>query len=715
MVGVFVATGLVLFANLTAGGQPGDLFDNLLARVGVQRVSKAHLEGPQPAYLTCPSVRNRVGGYLKQHYSFRKFTPELSQRTFQKLFQYLDPGKSFFLAQDIEQFRSYETTLDKAMARLDCSFITDTYTLFLQRVRESQPMVDAILGKTFDFTKDESIETDRKKIDWATTAEDLRERWRQQLKFMAMSLREAEPDAAEVTRKLKKRHELMRKAAEERTPDEIYDVFMKAFAFSLDPHSYHYTREELEDFEVNFKTALEGIGATLTSQDGYTVIDALIPGGPAARDGTLQSADKIIAVDSGDGSGFTNVVDMQLSKVVQLIRGKKGTTVRLTILRKGEDGEVTKFNTELVRDKVNIPDAVAKSRVIEVEKKRVGWIELPSFYIDYAACRVNRKGCRSSANDVLREIEKVKKENVDGIVLDLRFNGGGDLGECVRLVGEFIDEGPVVQVQDSRGEIDHLDDPEAGVVYSGPMVVLVSKQSASASEILAGAIQSYGRGLIVGDSRTYGKGTVQKVIELPGTGGAGSDGALKVTEQKFFLPSGSSNQSRGVVADLVVPSPMDGIEIGEEFNDYALPHSEIPSARGFTGIRDFTPLLAELRKRSQARIEKSEEFKNVFELIKKAKEDETVFSLKIDEKKEKKDKKDEKSVKSKKDANKTDDDDKAKKDPRRKSRTSTDKSEDPDFQVIEAAHILLDAVELTKSSDWASPVKALTAGNALED
>lgn len=683
MVGVTLLVSGLVFAGMSADGGPQQFFDKYFAGTGgVAERASGKVPGPQ--YLTCPAVRDRVGLYLKHHYTYRSFSKELSQRTFDMYFRFLDPGKNFFLASDIERFRKFETTLPMALARLDCSFITEVYNLFLQRVQESQAMVDGVLAKPFDFKVDESIETDRKKIPWAANSEDLRERWRKLFKFMAMSLRESESDNQEVVRKLHKRHELLRKVAEERTPDEIHDAFIKSFSFSLDPHSLHYTREELEDFAVAFRTQLEGIGATLISVDGYTVIEDVVPGGPAAIDGTLQKNDKIIAVDSGDGNGFVNVVDMQLNKVVQLIRGKKGSKVRLSILRKDEKGEVTKFSHELTRDQVNIPDAVAKSKVIDVGGRKVGVVELPSFYIDYDGCRIDRDSCRSSANDVNRELKKLAKQNVAGVMLDLRYNGGGDLGECVRLVGGLLDDGTVVQVQDHRGNVDTHEDPIRGTFYNGPLAVLVSKQSASASEILAGAVKSYGRGLVVGDTRTYGKGTVQKVIELREVGGA-----LKVTEQKFFMPAGGSNQSEGILSDVVVPGPMEGMEIGEETNEFALPHSEIASARGFKRIRDFSPLLPELRKRSEARVAKSEDFKKLFELIKKSKEDETVFSLKVD------DKKSEKDAKSK-DAGKKN----AKNDARGKKPGGTD-GEGPDFQLEEAARVLIDGIDLVGAQDWA--------------
>lgn len=584
--------------------------------------------------LTCSDIRARVGDFVKHHYSVRSFNEEISKRTFSKYFQLLDPGKNFFTAEDIESFRSYEKTLPQAVSKVDCRFISNTHDLLLKRVVEANELVDAVLSKPFDFTLDEKIETDRKKIAWAKNKEDLKERWRKQFKLAAMGLKETESNDKEINQRLKKRFQMMRKSVEERTGDEINNFFMNAFALSLDPHSTYMLPEDQDEFRVAFSLQLVGIGASLSNSDGYTVVESVIAGGAAARDGRLKKGDKIINVDSGDGNGFVDVVDMELGKVVQLIRGKKDTLVKLMILRKDENGEVKRFVLELTRDIVHLQDGEARSDVKEVNGKKIGVINLPGFYIDYRGNK-NSDDFRSASGDTLREIKKLNDQKVDGIVFDLRRNGGGDLGECVKLTGLFIDRGPVVQVAGRDGDVESLDDKNSGAAYTGPLLVLTSKMSASASEIFAGAIQDYGRGIIAGDSRTYGKGTVQNVIDIAGTLSRPDNGALKVTISKFYRPSGKSNQERGVPSDVVIPDLLEVADISESENDYVLPYSTIEPRRWFRPIQDLSGVIDQLKKKSAERVSESKEFVELKEKMEKAEKEQenTQLSLKIESKK----------------------------------------------------------------------------------
>jgi carboxyl-terminal processing protease len=582
------------------------------------------------AFLTCSAVRDRTRDFVKLHYSVRRFDEEISSRTFGKFFQLLDPGRNFFLAKDVEAFKAQERKLGELIARTDCRFLSDVYALYLKRVEESGKLLSEALAKEPDFTLDEMIETDRKKIVWAQDEAELRERWRKLLKFNAMGMMEAEKDWKTTSERLDKRYALARKSMAERSTDDVHGIFLNAFALSLDPHSSYYMPEDQDEFKVAFSLQLVGIGASLSQQDGYTVVEALIPGGAAVRDGRLKKGDKIVAVDSGDGNGFTDVVDLDLSKVVMLIRGKKDSPVVLQVLRKNEKGEVARERIDLIREVVHLADSEARSDVMNVRGKKIGVINLPSFYIDYAGSR-SGDDYRSSAGDMAREIRKLKTQGVDGIVVDLRRNGGGDLGECIRITGLFIDKGPVVQTQGRGGEVESSDDKESGVEWNGPLAVLLSKQSASASEILAGAMQDYGRGLIVGNSRTYGKATVQNVIEVPGSGGRESDGAVKVTISKFFRPSGRSNQERGVPSDVTIPDIFDVADIGEGENDYVLPYTTIPPQKHFSPLQDLSPIVPKLAERSSARVKANGAFTEVFEAIEKAKKDRenSLLSLKI--------------------------------------------------------------------------------------
>ncbi|NBO39461.1 tail-specific protease [bacterium] len=549
-------------------------------------------------FLSCSTMQARVRDFLKSHYMYRRFDEELSKRTYQRYFQILDPGKNFFLAEDIAAFAAFETKIPDFLQKTDCNFIADIFALYLKRMDESVRTIGEILKTPMDFTIDEKLETDRKKVTWAKDDAERKERWRKLLKFTALNMRETEKDWNVISNRVNKRYALFKKSMQEKSSDEVNSLFLNAFATSLDPHSQYMAPQDQDEFRVAFSLQLVGIGASLTQQDGYTTVESLIPGGAASRDGRLQKADKIIAVDAGDGNGFVDVIDMDLNKVVQLIRGQKGTLVKLQLLRKDALTNETKRELiELERDIVHLADSEAHSDVMTIQGKKIGVINLPSFYIDYQGSKSGKTDFLSSSNHIDREIKKLNNQNVDGIILDLRRNGGGDLDECLRLTGFFIDKGTVVQVQNRDGSVESKDDPEEGVRYKGPLAVLISKQSASASEILSGAVQDYGRGLILGNSRTYGKATVQSVIDLPGSGGRESDGAFKVTISKFFRPSGRSNQVEGVPSDIQIP------DVFEE-------------------------------QRSEARVKSSKEFKPIFAAIEKAskEKDNTEVSLKAPEK-----------------------------------------------------------------------------------
>jgi len=607
------------------------LAPNFQANAGRERSARPASSG----FLSCTTMQFRVRDFLKAHYTYRRFDEEISKRTFQRYFQILDPGKNFFLAEDIKKFESIEKEIPNLLQKTDCKFIADIYALYLQRSDESVRVIEDILKTPMDFSIDEKLETDRKKISWASNDTDRRERWRKLLKFTALNMRETEKDWNVIANRINKRYALFKKTMQEKSSDEVHSLFLNAFASSLDPHSQFMAPQDQDEFRVAFSLQLVGIGASLTQQDGYTTVEALIPGGAAMRDGRLQKGDKIIAVDSGDGNGFVDVIDMDLSKVVQLIRGQKGTNVKLQLLRKDALTNETKRELiELERDIVHLADSEARSDVMTVGNKKIGIINLPSFYIDYQGSKSGRTDFLSSSNHIDRELKKLNNTKVDGIVLDLRRNGGGDLDECLRLTGFFIDKGPVVQVQNRDGSVESKDDPEEGVRYRGPLAVLISKQSASASEILAGAVQDYGRGLILGNSRTYGKATVQSVIDLPGSAGRESDGAFKVTISKFFRPNGGSNQVEGVPSDIQIPDVFEVSEVGEGENDFPLPHTTINPAQGLKPIQDLTKIIPVLKQKSDLRVKSSEDFKEVFAAIEKARKekDNTEVSLKAPEK-----------------------------------------------------------------------------------
>lgn len=582
-------------------------------------------------FLTCPSLSERMKDFLKNHYEARDFTPELSKRTFDMFIKLLDPGKLYFTLDDINEFSSQQPDLFKNLNNIDCRFISGEngiYERYKKRLDEATLLAKAALKEKEDFTKDEFIETDRKKVDWSKSAAELKDRWRKTIKFIILNMKDSD-DIEKVKMRLSKRYEMIRKDIEARTTDEVYSLFLNAFALSLDPHSSFLTPIDNDQFQMDFSLKFVGIGATLKSIDGYTIIDAVVPGGAAAKDGRLKKSDKIVAVDAGNGSGIQDVIEMDLGKVVQLIRGKEGTFVKLVILRKELDGKMNRFNVLLKRAVVQIRDSEAKSDIMKVNNKKIGVINLPSFYIDYKGCQENQYTCRSSSNDMFREIKKLRAAKVDGIIVDLRRNGGGDLSETQKIVSLFIKSPVVTQVEDRDKQVRIIDADNKEAAYSGPLAILVSKYTASASEILSGAVQDYGRGFILGDSRTFGKGTVQTVLEVPGTGGRQSDGAIHVTIAKFFRPSGKSNQEKGVLSDVIIPDIVDATDIGEKENDYALPYTIIKPSRDFKPERDLKDVIPKLQKMSAMRIEKNPEFKKISDAIEKVQKDKnSLVSLK---------------------------------------------------------------------------------------
>lgn len=643
-------------------------------------------------YLTCAILKERVEDFLKYHYVFQDFNETLSERTFGMYFKILDPGKLYFLESDVNAFAAEKKELGNRIENVDCRFVSDVYKLYQKRVQEATVTANELLKEKINFKKEEYLETDRKKIAWAKSKEELKERWRKSIKFILLNMKESDAGKNQAER-LKRRYASYEKNVQNRSSDEVNSLFLNAFALSLDPHSSFLTPVDNAQFQIDFSLKLVGIGATLISPDGYTTIDALVPGGAAAKSGKLKKGDKIIAVDAGDGTGMQDVIDMDLDKVVQLIRGKEGSIVKLMILRKDIGAEAMRFQIQLTRSVVQMKDYEAQSDVLTVGAKKIGVINLPSFYIDYKECQENPKTCRSSANDMARELKKLKAQNVDGIVIDLRRNGGGDLSEAQKIVTLFIPNPVVTQIQDKEQQV-HTLDGDGKPVYTGPLEILISRYTASASEILAGAVQDYGRGLIVGDERTFGKGTVQTVIEIPGTSGRQTNGAIHVTIAKFFRPSGKSNQEKGILSDVIIPDALDATGFGESESEYALAYTTIAPASHFKPKPTFTAdVLTKLAASSSARVKKSSEFKKILDDMKKVKQDQksTLVSLKEGN---------------------------TRFDPRKKDKKTLNQNEDglPDFSVKvirkddamlkESMNILADSLYLIKNTNWAKNERA---------
>jgi len=571
------------------------------------------------------------------HYSSRDFDDELSRRTLDNFIKMWDPGKVYFLQADIDRFNNeYGNKLDDLLEASNCKFVDDILNTYSQRFKERQLVIAKFIDLKHDFNVDEYLEIERKTMPWAKTIEEVNERWRKRMKFQYMQLKEGITEHDKITSKLRKRYELATKRQNELTSDDVYAMLLNSFAQGLDPHSDYMSAEELEDFRINTKLSLEGIGAVLRSEDGFTTIQNLVPGGAAIKTGKLKVDDKIIAVAQATGEPV-DVIDMDVRDVVKLIRGPRGTEVRLTIVR-DELGKSVQFVVPVQRDTIQLVDKTAKSKVYDLKTKdgstlKVGIITLPSFYMDFEGRQNRAANFRSSSADMLKEINALKAKKIDAMIVDLRANGGGALDESIKIAGFFFDQGPVVQTKSMDGSIDTSDDKDPKVQYDGPLAILIDRQSASASEILAGAIQDYGRGLIVGDSHTFGKGTVQTLQDIPGR-----LGAIKVTMSKFYRPSGGTTQLKGVEADIVFPDLMDEYEMGEKYYDYALQWDQIKSSE--CKKQDLvTPHIAALKTASQGRITTDESFKKIAEDIKKYRDsvnERNRVSLKEDKEKAKK-------------------------------------------------------------------------------
>jgi len=566
--------------------------------------------------LNCQQVRQLTHVYFKLHFSFNEFDDVLSTRTLDNFLKAWDPGKVYFLQSDIDRFSAdYGNKLDDMINAANCKAIEDVVNVYSKRFAERQKSIDSLIAAKHDFTLEEYMEIDRKNMPWAKTTEEITERWRKRIKFQLLQLNDTLDDTEKARQKLTKRYQLGVKRQQELTSNDVYAWFLSAFSSGLDPHSDYMAPEQLEDFRIQTRLSLEGIGAVLRAEDGFTNIQSLVPGGAAFKTGKLKVDDKIIAVAQG-AEAPVDVIDMDLREVVKLIRGTRGTEVRLTIMRDEADKSV-QLVVPVIRDKVELKDRAARSRVIKAQVNEsagprtllVGVIQLPSFYMDFEG-RANRESnFTSSSADVRRELKALQAQNVDGVIVDLRGNGGGSLDEAINVAGLFTGKGPVVQTraQDGAAAIQSFRDSDA--VYTGPLVVMINRQSASASEIFAGAIQDYGRGVIVGDHHTFGKGTVQNLTDIDE-----KLGAVKVTISKFYRPSGSSTQLRGVESDIVFPDLLDELEIGEKHYDYALPWEKIKAAE-YRATQTVAGLVPKLRTASNARTAKDPGFQKIIASI----------------------------------------------------------------------------------------------------
>ncbi len=556
-----------------------------------------------------------IAKFLSQHHYRRsKLDDRLSSLILTNYLDDLDFSRSYFLAGDLARFEQYRHTLDDALRRGDLQPAYDIFNVYLRRLAERTQRIQSLLEQGFRFDKDESLEVDRKDALWARNAAELDEIWRKRLKHEMLTLMLSGKDQAGARELLSKRYDNRLRQALQSTSDDVFQLYMNAVAQAFDPHTAYFSPRNTENFNIQMRLSLQGIGAVLRMEEEQVTVVELVAGGPADLSQQIRSGDRIVAVAQNDDGPWVDVVGWRLDDVVERIRGPRGTVVRLKVLPGKIGAAAAEKTVRLVRDTVQLEKQAAKSEIrtlpgSDERKLRIGVITIPTFYSDFEAARSGIADYRSTTRDVRRLLEALR-DQIDGLVLDLRDNGGGSLQEAVDLTGLFISGGPVVQVRNAGGKVDIEEDSDSGRVYDGPLAVLVNHASASASEIFAGAIQDYGRGLVIGDP-TFGKGTVQTLVDLNRfTRTQEPQGQLKLTFAKFYRISGGSTQHRGIQPDIHVPSSvMESDEVGESSQKNALPWDEIAAAR-YRGDQQLAALVPELRQRHQARAKKDSDYQN---------------------------------------------------------------------------------------------------------
>ncbi|MBN8886976.1 MAG: carboxy terminal-processing peptidase [Rudaea sp.] len=535
----------------------------------------------------------------RMHYKPEAFDTKMSQQVFDRYLDQLDPDRMLFTQADIDRFMPMRDKLGDAIRDKDLSAPFAIFNLYVQRLAERTAFVRAELKKGFDFTKEESYQYQREKAPWVATEAEVNDLWRKRAKNDWLRLKLAGKDEMKIREMLDKRYANYTERMRQLTGEDAFSLFLNAYAMTIEPHTNYLSPRQAENFEIQMKLSLEGIGAVLQRDDDYTAIREVVPGGPAALSGKVKVGDRIVGVGQGDHGPVTDVIGWRLDDVVEKIRGAKDTTVRLEILPADTGPDGKHVTIALVRKKVAVEEQAAKSSVIETKdgevSHKIGVITLPTFYQDFEARRRGDSNYKSATRDVANLIADLKKQNVEGVLIDLRNNGGGSLDEATGLTGLFIDKGPVVQVRSANGRIDEHEDRRGGMVWSGPLAVLVNRNSASASEIFAAAIQDYGRGMILGEP-TFGKGTVQSLYDLDQLYGNEKPiyGELKMTIQQFFRINGGSTQLRGVTPDIKFPVTGDFAQNGEQSFDNALPWTSIPAADYAPAgdLKSLAPLLA---------------------------------------------------------------------------------------------------------------------------
>ena len=598
----------------------------------------ANLEPIEPVQMTerHPVIAQNVTRLIEEfHYSRQRLDNSLSSAVLDQFLDTLDRNRVYFLASDIAAFGSYRYEMDDRARNGELDPVFQIFNMFRERVQQRVNYALSLLESEPDFTLNESYRWDRTELSWPGTEDEMSDIWRQRVKSDALGLIMADQTWLEAVDTLRQRYERINNDIADLSADDVFETFMNSVAHVMDPHSNYLSPRQSEEYEIEMSLSYEGIGATLQPEDDLVRIINLIPGGPAALGGEIKPEDRITAVGEGVEGELTDVIGWRLEDVVQRIRGPQGTIVRLRILPAGLAPGSEQKIISLTRDKVKLEEQAANSELIEVPMGegtyRIGVITVPKFYRDVRAIGRGEQDYTSTSRDVARLIAELEADGVDGLVMDLRQNGGGHLVEATELSGLFIDRGPVVQLRETRGNIEVLDDPSDSAVYDGPLAVLVDRYSASASEIFAAAIQDYERGIIIGQ-QTFGKGSVQNLFNLDRMMRGGNNGQLTLTIGKYYRVTGESTQNRGVLPDIELPSSIPTDAVGESTRDTALPWDRIQGTQ-FSAASPLDSEIALLTDRQRARSAEDPNFNYLIEDFEARTENwnEHTVSLNIDE------------------------------------------------------------------------------------
>jgi carboxyl-terminal processing protease len=659
---------------------------------GTKAVSTDPIDGLMPS-ASHKKVDEAVTKILT-NYAYKKvdLDDELSSKIWDAFLKDVDYGHLYFTENEIKSFEKYRYKVDDNLLDGDLTAPYEVFNMFLKKYKKRGEFINSILDKPFDFSKDESYETDSDKTTWAKSETELDENWQKLIKSQALDLKLSGKADSTIAKTLKNRYKNIDKYFSKIKSEQVFQIYMNAFAESIDPHTNYFSPANAENFKIDMAQSLEGIGALLTFENDYVKIAEIIPGGPAFKGKQLAKDDRIIGVAQGDNNTFTDIIGWTTEEAVKLIRGPKGSVVRLQVLAASEPASAPAKEYRLVREKVKLEDQVAKSEIVPVKQNgkeyKIGVITIPLFYRDFEGAQKREDDYKSTTRDVNNFLKKFEAEKVDGLVVDLRNNGGGSLTEAINLSGLFITKGPIVQQRESTGEIQVHEDTDPAQNYTGPLAVLVNRFSASASEIFAGAIQDYKRGIVLGE-QSFGKGTVQSLIDLNQFLPRETEklGQLKLTMAKFYRVTGSSTQHKGVTPDIEFPSGFSAKEYGESSMPTALPWDQINSTK-FSIYPDLNEtVLASLKGNYGKRL------KTDIELIKLEKEldefkklkEKTLISLKEDVRKKERDEYDAK---------------------KKASKTTLKDGKEADVYLIETEKILADYIALY-------PVKKLIKEKSL--